>query len=287
MRFHTRLAAIPLELTLALGLVLSLVAGGTSAATARGAAPAAPVVSSTLDVCADEATGAWRYSGVVAVQGAEGAVRVDNRIQNQTSRAGYADALVAKSAAQAGAQRAGATTVVPYSLSAAPLTLGVLRGSAKVQVFGQSRDPGLKVLTVESEVLNADAVCGCAPKGCVRTQGYWGNKPNVLWPAPYDRKAWFFSSGLTWQQVLDSPVRGNAYLILAHQYIAAVLNRAAGASAPSGVQGVISAATDWFRGGATLSSCGPGECALQKTWAGTLDVYNNGEYPGAPQHCAD
>lgn len=121
----------------------------------------------------------------------------------------------------------------------------------------------------------------------MRTQGYWGNKPNVLWPAPYDRKAWFFSSGLTWQQVLDSPVRGNAYLILAHQYIAAVLNRAAGASAPSGVQGVISAATDWFRGGATLSSCGPGECALQKTWAGTLDVYNNGEYPGAPQHCAD
>lgn len=145
MRFHTRLAAIPLELTLALGLVLSLVAGGTSAA------PAAPVVSSTLDVCADEATGAWRYSGVVAVQGVEGAVRVDNRIQNQTSRAGYADALAAKSATQAGAQRAGATTVVPYSLSAAPLALGVLRGSARVQMFGQSRDPGLKVLAVEAK----------------------------------------------------------------------------------------------------------------------------------------
>ncbi|XYJ08576.1 hypothetical protein ACSUZJ_14280 [Telluria sp. B2] len=108
-----------------------------------------------------------------------------------------------------------------------------------------------------------------------------------MWPASYDRNAPFFSSGLTWQQVLDSPVRGNAYLILAHQYIAAVLNRAAGASAPSGVQGVIAAATAWIQGGATLSTCGPGECALQKAWAGTLDVYNNREYPGAPKHCPD
>lgn len=287
MRFRNRFASIPLELTLALGLALSLVAGVASAATPKGAAAAPTALSSTLDVCADEASGAWRYSGVVAVQGADGAVRVDNRIQNQQSRAGYADALAAKSAVQAGVQRAGGTVVVPYALTAAPLSLGLLRGSATVEVLGQSRDPNLRTLTVQTEALTADAVCGCAPKGCVRTQGYWSNKPGVVWPAPYDRNAPFFSSGLAWQQILDSPVRGNAYLILAHQYIAAVLNRAAGASAPGGVQNTINAATAWFQSGVTLSTCGPGECGLQKTWAGTLDVYNNGQYPGAPKHCPD
>ncbi|HAV36353.1 MAG TPA: hypothetical protein DCX52_08355 [Massilia sp.] len=71
-------------------------------------------------------------------------MRVDNRIQNQQSRAGYADALRAKSAAQAGAQRAGGT----YALTAAPLSLGLLRGSATVEVLGQSRDPNLRTLTV-------------------------------------------------------------------------------------------------------------------------------------------
>lgn len=125
MRFRNRFASIPLELTLALGLALSLVAGVASAATPKGAAPTA--LSSTLDVCADEASGAWRYSGVVAVQDVDGAVRVDNRIQNQQSRAGYADALAAKSAVQAGVQRAGGTVVVPYALTAAPRRLAVCR----------------------------------------------------------------------------------------------------------------------------------------------------------------
>jgi hypothetical protein len=97
----------------------------------------------------------------------------------------------------------------------------------------------------------------------------------------------FYSSGLTWQQILDTPPRGNAYIILAVQFIAAVLNRNAGASAPQGVQDVMAAARDWFASGTTLSTCGPGTCDLQKTWAATLDVYNNGNYPGAPPHCPD
>lgn len=127
--------------------------------------------------------------------------------------------------------------------------------------------------------------CGCPVKGCVRTQGYWGNKPGVIWPAPYDRDAAFFGSGLTWQEIMDSPTRGDAYLILAHQYIAAVLNRAAGASAPAAVQGVISGATAWFGSGVELGECRAGGCPLQRSWAAILDAYNNGAYPGAPKHC--
>jgi hypothetical protein len=277
MMFSILSKCLPARMALALGLVVSLCAGTAAAQGAK----AAPVATSTLDVCADEASGNWRYSGVVSVLGADGAsVTVTNRIQNQTSRAGFVDIAQGKSAASTGTARSSGAVVLPYAFSGAPRTLGVLRSTSQVQV-GTS----IAALLAQSDTVTADTVCGCAPKGCVRTQGYWSNKPGVIWPAPYNRNALFFSSGLTWQQVLDSPVRGNAYFILAHQYIAAVLNRAAGASAPSGVQSVINAATAWFRSGVTLSTCGPGQCALQKNWAGTLDVYNNGEYPGAPKHC--
>ena len=183
------------------------------------------------------------------------------------------------------ATRAGETVVLPWVLEAAPLPLGVLRSVSTVRLAGPSGSPAGFVPAVQSGTVAPDTVCGCAPTGCVRTQGYWGNKPNVTWPAPYGRKALFLSSGLTWQQVLDTPPRGSAYLILAHQYIAAVLNRAGGASAPSGVRSAIDAAATWFRSGSTPATCGPGQCASQKTWAGTLDVYNNGLYPGAPKHC--
>lgn len=143
-------------------------------------------------------------------------------------------------------------------------------------------DSLLTVQGVTPDALLAD--CTCPPKGCVRTQGYWGNKPDVVWPKGYARDAAFFGSGLTWQQVLDSPVRGDAYFILAHQYIAAVLNTAAGASAPNSVRSVIVAAGAWFAA-ATPGTCVKGACQLQRAWAGILDEYNNGDYPGGPQHC--
>lgn len=129
------------------------------------------------------------------------------------------------------------------------------------------------------------ADCGCPPRGCVRTQGYWSNKPGVVWPSGLERGAFFFSSGLRWQQIMDRPTRGDAYLILAHQYVAAVLNRAADASAPAAVQSVINGATAWFNSGVGLGECLAGGCPLQRSWAGVLDAYNNGVYPGAPRHC--
>lgn len=253
-------------------------------ATQAMAQTAPPAATATLDVTSVEATGQWRYSGVVTVPAAPAArIQVDGRIQNQTSRAGYRDAIRAGTGTPVA--RAGGTVVVPYSVEGPPLTLGELRSAVTVQVQDTLTSPALRTLFAHSGTVSPSAVCGCPPKGCVRTQGYWGNKPGVVWPAPYKRTALFFSSGRTWQQILDTPPRGSAYIILAHQYIAAVLNRAAGASAPAGVQSVIDAAGAWLRSGTVPSTCGPGDCAQQKTWAGILDTYNNGQYPGAPKHC--
>jgi len=167
-----------------------------------------------------------------------------------------------------------------FGAGAAPAT-----AFAQEPVFAQAGAAGCAgALTLDGgtpEALLAD--CTCPPKGCVRTQGYWGNKPGVVWPK-YDRHAAFYASGLSWQQVLDSPPRGDAYFILAHQYIAAVLNLAAGATAPNSLRSVVVAANIWFNT-ATPGVCIKGACQLQRAWASVLDEYNNGDYPGAPKHC--
>ncbi len=124
-----------------------------------------------------------------------------------------------------------------------------------------------------------------AMAGCTRPPAHWAIKTGMAWPAPYSRNALFFSSGLTWQQVLDTPYQAeNAYLLLAHHAIASMLSRASGAAAPFAVQAVLDNAVAWFSKGATPASCGR-TCLTQRDWAAILDLYNSGRYPGAPPLC--
>ncbi|HKO11588.1 MAG TPA: hypothetical protein VJV22_06455 [Acidobacteriaceae bacterium] len=130
----------------------------------------------------------------------------------------------------------------------------------------------------------------CAPNpGCTLTQGYW-KQPFHIWPDQRDGSNWirndveFFDSGITWQQTLDTPTRGDAYLILAHQYIAATLNRANGARMDNLAQvaDAYAAAAHWF-------SLSPDQRALTSrdtliSWANVLESFNSGS-AGVP-HCA-
>jgi hypothetical protein len=237
----------------------------------------------TLDVCENAVTGKWIYSGVVSVPGASSggtAAKVDYMVQNKVDGTGYQTSYVGAARALAGT----ATPVHSFSMEAPALTLGTMRGAAKVQLVDLANPA--RVTTFE--LVTPATHCGCdVIKGCVRTQGYWGNKPGVVWPVPYSRDALFFSSGLSFQEILDAPVRGSGYLILAKQYIAAMLNRAAGASSPVSINNILYEARVFFQSGTTPASCGPGECEDQKAIAGILDTYNNGLYPGAPGHCTD
>jgi hypothetical protein len=253
----------------------------------------APAAVSTLDVCHNELTGNWRYSGMVAVSGkalkSTSVVGVDYWVQNSTSSAGFVDTLrvpaIIDTATLATTSNA---RLSRFDIEAAPLSLGTLRNSSQIAIR-DLQAPAAAPLLLQSNADVSQSVCGCTqPTGCTRTQGYWKSKPGVIWPGSFSRGAPFFSSGLTWQQVLETaPQGGNAYLILAHQYIAAILNRASGASAPSGLKTIISNAGTWFAGGTTLLSCSGSDCETQKNWAGLLDTYNNGNYPGAPQHCPE
>jgi hypothetical protein len=93
------------------------------------------------------------------------------------------------------------------------------------------------------------------PTGCTLTQGYWKTHSSYG-PAPED-PTWtsgsfgpdtlFFSSGKTYYQVMwTSPKGGNAYYILAHQYIAALLNNEVGAARTPAVDAAITFATNFF-----------------------------------------
>ncbi len=122
------------------------------------------------------------------------------------------------------------------------------------------------------------------PVGCVLSQGFWKTHPNA-WPAGHDPDASFFSSGKTWLEVLWTAPRGDAYFILAHQYIAAALNVAAGAVMPSDVQDAFNDATDWFNthNPGVPASSSDGQTAIHL--AEILAAFNEG-MKGVP-HCEE
>jgi hypothetical protein len=134
-------------------------------------------------------------------------------------------------------------------------------------------------------------------EGCTRTPGYWKTHAEVgskkfddTWLAVGGPDAAFFSSGQSYIEVLnEDKSTGNAYYILAFQWIAAELNQEAGAS----ISGAAAAA--FAAGEALLSSHTPaeidalsGDDPLRQQFiaaAATLDDYNNGVI--GPGHCGD
>jgi hypothetical protein len=133
------------------------------------------------------------------------------------------------------------------------------------------------------------------PEGCSLTPGYWMTH-SEYGPAPYD-PTWaelpdgadtpFFLSGKSYLQVLHTPpAGGHAYYILAFQYIAAELNRFAGADLAA-VQAAFDGATaifETYTPDQVKNFSRPMRAQLIE-WADLLDEYNNGLI--GPGHCDD
>ena len=168
---------------------------------------------------------------------------------------------------------------------------GTIRNSAQVNITNHSGGnvvgPNPKATWTGGTPLACHRDCGCT-----FTQGYWGNKPDVVWPESGPQKTdLFFNSGLTYQQIMDASVAGgNAYINLAHQYIAAVLNVANGTCEPNSVAQLIAQSAGFFNAFAVDSffcASSASGCPLQVTWAGILADYNQGtgSFAGNPGHC--
>ena len=122
--------------------------------------------------------------------------------------------------------------------------------------------------------------------GCTLTQGYWKNHNELEtngnqardWPAPYDERDTM--CGQTLLDVFNTSARGEAWYILAHQFIAASLNAASGAST-DGLGDELDEAEALL-----LASCGgisPADRPRAIELSELLDAFNNGHL-SAP-HC--
>ena len=145
----------------------------------------------------------------------------------------------------------------------------------------------------DSWTVDVNVPCG----GCTLTQGYWKTH-SKYGPAPYD-DTWaligedtaFFSSGKSWYQVLwTAPKKGDAYFILAHQYIAARLNILNGASPTSEVNSALAFAGENGTNG-FFNTYDPAKNLSKSVrsqaiyYAGVLGSFNEGII--GPGHCSE
>lgn len=116
--------------------------------------------------------------------------------------------------------------------------------------------------------------------GCSYTQGYWKNHTDKWAALGYSPTA-KFDGGMSWIDLFNTPPKGgDVYIQLAHQYMAATLNLANGASMPADVKVAYDKATAYFAAG------GDGKGSGDITGvAAILDAYNNGLSAGGPPHC--
>lgn len=116
--------------------------------------------------------------------------------------------------------------------------------------------------------------------GCTVTLGWYKN--HTSWPAGPLTQSTPFDGGPSLLTILNTQPKGSAYIILAHQYITALLNIQGGASVPPAVQTALNTAASYFAGGGP----GAGDSSVDITGVSTvLDNYNNGLV--GPGHCAD
>lgn len=281
----------------------------------------------TIDICEltpaspDGLTPAvWQYSGVIAIwnQGAIDTIglAIDDCIQTKAAGGQYysiyqvplANFSPAPHNVVAGTTELTADTFT-YFVTGPALDPLYIKNVANITILNHSNNIGTPFGPSPKATWDGGIPQPCVGLiyGCTLTQGYWGDKPDVIWPSPYSRDNAFFLATsistttnkgvvsctpdpslipLTWQQVMDTDVSiSQGYYQLAHQYIAAALNVASGASVPQGVQDTLDAAKTWLETNAPCACTANGSCGIQKDWAATLDLYNNGSYPGGPPHC--
>jgi hypothetical protein len=167
---------------------------------------------------------------------------------------------------------------------------------------------GYKINLDSEEVDNENNFGNYEDIGCSLTQGYWKTHADPLNIKKYDDtwdevggpSAPFFDTGQSWIVVFNTPPSGgNAYYILAHQYMAAILNSLKDEDPASlaSIASEMAQATalldfyDTYPGGPYIPADGtefsPNDRELAISIAEILDQFNNGDLPGGPPHCDD
>jgi len=123
-----------------------------------------------------------------------------------------------------------------------PLATLLLASGLFVFFLARSVDPSYAIYT-DTENLRLRFKAG-SWGGCVRSIGYWKNHPEA-WPAGEISIGGVISSKEDAITILETPPKGDATYMLAHQLIAAKLNVAGGADGPA-INEIIQEADAWL-----------------------------------------
>jgi hypothetical protein len=154
---------------------------------------------------------------------------------------------------------------------------------------GSKTDLGIPLTNSYTDITSGPGCPGTLTIGYWKNHAVCGNASSVD-PAWYSDSlngglALFFCSDQTYCDVMNTPPKGgNAYYILAQQYIAAQLNQANGQDIPPAVLTAFNAATTLLGNYCSTKTIIGDDAGLAKDYAKILDKYNNGLY--APGHCA-
>jgi hypothetical protein len=120
------------------------------------------------------------------------------------------------------------------------------------------------------------------PSGhCSYTQGWYKNHTSS-WPSGTLTPTSVWDGGKTIIDLFNTPPKGSQYIILAHQYITALLNIQGGSNVPPAVQAALDTAAAYFAGG----GAGAGDPSVNIAGVSDiLDAYNNGLALNGPAHC--
>lgn len=161
-----------------------------------------------------------------------------------------------------------------------------LKNTATIQPTGQDASASVAVTCTLAEGAPPPATA------CVRGQGYWkthsdygpATPPDDTWDliTPAGEDSPFFGSGLTWHAMMWAPPKkGSAYIILAHKYIPARLNIAAGAPVNPALEAALADAEAFFDAHAPDEKLDKEVRKAALHLAGLLDNFNDGVV-GAP-----
>jgi hypothetical protein len=172
------------------------------------------------------------------------------------------------------------------TLSATEIYSSVICGAVSLHYTALlTKNSSTTVLATASAQVDLTVVC----PGCIREKTYWKSHPeDPSWSTlPQGKDTMFFSSGVSYFDILSVAPSRNAYYILAHEYVTALMNLASGAPMPSFVKDTLDKSTALF------SFCTPsdiyglkGNSELRKqfvVYADVLSGYNEGEE--GPQVC--
>jgi len=171
-----------------------------------------------------------------------------------------------------------------------------------VSLYSPNPNNGIDTKNGDSFLTSAFLLTTTYNQGCTLTQGYWkthseygpASKPDATWNELSDGPdTEFYLSGMSWIDLFNTPVKGNVYYNLAHQFMAAYLNTLKGIYVPAEVTNALTDAheifeaktPDYFKKVKGKTEASKSEVKQLTDLSSILADYNEGRI--GPGHCDD